>query len=122
VSIETSIAVEGAEEFRAAIEKLDSAIQRHVHLRLTEWAANVEDLAKQLVPVKTGYLRSTIHARVQEWNADIDAEASYASVVEFGTRAMQARPYLYPAVMQHLPRLEQIFLEAIDAAKTEAAT
>jgi HK97 gp10 family phage protein len=122
MSIETSIAVEGAEEFKAAMEKFDSAMQRHVHLQLSEWAANVEDLAKQLVPVRTGYLRSTIHARVQDWNANIDAEAPYAAVIEFGTRAMQARPYLYPAVMQQLLRLEQVFCEAVDAAKTEATT
>jgi len=122
MSVEMSVAVEGAEEFKAEMEKLDAAMQRQVHMRLAEWAANVEALAKQLVHVKTGYLRSTIHARAQNWNADIGAEASYAAVVEFGTRAMQARPYLYPAVMQQLPRLEQIFCEAIDAAKTEATT
>jgi hypothetical protein len=33
---------------------------------------------------------------------------------------MQARPYLYPALQEHLPRLEQIICEAIDSAKAEA--
>jgi hypothetical protein len=33
---------------------------------------------------------------------------------------MQARPYLYPAIEEHLPRLEEVVAEAIDYAKMEA--
>jgi len=65
-------------------------------------------------------LRSSIYARIQEWVAEVGAEAAYAVFVEFGTRYMQARPYLFPAVQEHLPELERIILEALDAAKAEA--
>jgi len=95
-------------------------MQRQVYRYLHSWASDVKALAKQLVPVRTGYLRSTIYAKIQEWVAEIGAEAPYALFVEFGTRHMQAQPYLYPAIQEHLPQLEDIICAAIDAAKAEA--
>jgi len=95
-------------------------MQRQVYRYLHSWASDVKALAKQLVPVRTGYLRSTIYATVQEWVAEIGAEAAYALLVELGTRHMRAQPYLYPAIQEYLPQLEDIICAAIDAAKTEA--
>jgi len=120
MAIEINCDVEGVDEFRAAVERFDSGMQRHVHQQLASWAANVEALAKQIVPVRTGHLRSSIYARIQEWVAEVGTEAAYAVFVEFGTRYMQARPYLFPAVQEHLPELERIILEALGAAKAEA--
>jgi hypothetical protein len=40
--------------------------------------------------------------------------------VELGTRYMRARPDLYPAIQEHLPRLEAIISEGIEAARKEA--
>ena len=102
------------------MQSFDSGMQRQVHSQLASWAADVKALAKQLVPVRTGHLRSSIYASIKEWVADIGAEAAYAYFVELGTRHMKAQPYLYPAIQEHLPRLEQIILEAIDRAKSEA--
>jgi HK97 gp10 family phage protein len=120
VAIEITCDTEGIEEFKQAMQQFDSGIQRHVHRLLASWAADVKTLAKQLAPVRTGHLRSSIYAKIQEWVAEIGAEATYALFVEFGTRYMQAQPYLYPAIQEHLPRLEQIICEAIDQAKAEA--
>jgi HK97 gp10 family phage protein len=112
--------VDGIEEFQAAMSKLDSGLQRHVHRYLASLAADVKAEARRLVPVRTGYLRSTIYARIQEWVAEIGAEATYSFFVEFGTRYMQAQPYLWPAIQQYLPQLENIICQAIDAARAEA--
>jgi len=112
--------VDGIEEFKQALQQFDSGMQRYVHRQLASWAADVKALAKQLVPVRTGHLRSSIYAKIQEWVAEIGAEATYALFVEFGTRYMQAQPYLYPAIQEYLPQLEQIICEAIDQAKAEA--
>jgi len=120
MAVEITCDVEGIEEFKAAMQQLDSGMQRHVHRLLASWAADVKALAKQLVPVRTGHLRSSIYAKIQEWVAEIGAEATYALFVEFGTRYMQAQPFLYPAIQEHLPRLEEIICEAIDQAKAEA--
>jgi len=120
MAVEITCDVEGIEEFQRAMRQFDSGMQRWVHRQLASWAADVKALAKQLAPVRTGHLRSSIYAKIEEWVAEIGAEATYALFVEFGTRYMQARPYLYPAIQEHLPRLEQIICEAIDQAKMEA--
>jgi HK97 gp10 family phage protein len=120
VSIEISCDIKGVEEFQRAMRDFDSAMQRHVHRKLVSWAADVKALAKKIVPVRSGHLRSKIYAEVKEWVARIGADATYAFWVELGTRRMRARPYLYPAIMEYLPRLEQIICEALDAAKAEA--
>jgi len=91
VAVEVTIDIEGVEQFKAAMAKLDSGMQRHVHEQLASWAANVKALARRTVPVRTGYLRSTIYAKIQGWVAQIGAEATYAMFVEFGTRYMRAR-------------------------------
>jgi HK97 gp10 family phage protein len=120
MAVEITCDVEGVEEFKNAMQSFDSGMQRHVHRLLASWAADVKALAKQLAPVRTGHLRSSIYAKISEWVAEIGAEATYALFVELGTRYMQAQPYLYPAIQEHLPQLEVIICEAIDAAKSEA--
>jgi HK97 gp10 family phage protein len=120
MAVEITCDVEGVEEFKNAMQSFDSGMQRHVHRLLASWAADVKALAKQLAPVRTGHLRSSIYAKISEWVAEIGAEATYALFVELGTRYMQAQPYLYPAIQEHLPQLEAIICEAIDAAKSEA--
>ncbi len=120
MSVEVSLDVDGIEEFQQAMSKLDSGLQRHVHRYLASLAADIKAEARRLVPVRTGYLQSTIYARIQEWVAQIGADAAYALFVEFGTRYMQAQPYLWPAIQQYLPQLEDIICQAIDAARAEA--
>jgi len=122
MAVEITCDVEGVEEFKATMQQFDSAMQKYVHRQLASWAADVKALAKQLVPVRTGHLRSGIYAKIQEWVAEIGAEATYALFVELGTRHMQAQPYLYPAIQEYLPQLEAIICEAIDAAKAEAGS
>ena len=120
MAVEISLNLEGVEEFKAALQNFDSAMQRQVHEQLERWAVEVREHAKGLAPVRTGYLRSSIYAKIQGWVAEIGSEAAYAMFVEFGTRYMQARPHLYPAIQEHLPRLEQIICDAINQAKAEA--
>jgi len=120
MAVEITCDVEGVEEFKQAMQQFDSGMQRHVHRQLASWGADVKALAKQLAPVRTGHLRSSIYAKISEWVAEIGAEATYALFVELGTRHMQAQPYLYPAIQENLPHLEAIICEAIDQAKAEA--
>ncbi len=100
--------------------KLDSGLQNEVYRYLHSWAADVKAEAMRLVPVRTGYLRSTIYAKVKEWIAEIGADATYAYFVEFGTRNMMAQPFMYPAIQKYLPELESLIVAAIQQAKTEA--
>jgi len=120
MAIEITCTMEGIEEFKALMQQFDSGMQCHVQRLLAGWAEKVKELAKQLVPVRTGYLRNSIYAQISEWVVEIGAEATYALFVELGTRYMQAQPYLFPAIQEYLPQLETIICEAIDQAKAEA--
>ena len=119
MSVTVSINLQGIEEFQRAIDRFNSSIKNQVQTQLSNWALIVQRDAERIVPVRTGYLRSTIYAKMQEWQMEIGAEAIYAAAVEFGTRFMQAKPYLNPAIETHLPELENVVLQAIDLAKTE---
>lgn len=119
-SVEVSLDADGIEEFQEAMSKFDSGMQRNVHQYLASLAADIKAEAMRLVPVRAGYLRSTIYARIQEWIAKIGADATYALFVEFGTKNMQAQPYLWSAIQEYLPQLENIICQAIDAARAEA--
>jgi HK97 gp10 family phage protein len=120
MSVEITLDLAGAEEFKQAIAQFDAEMQRQVHEQLAKWAETVKTEATRLVPVRTGYLRSTIFARIQEWNTEVGAEAAYAANVEFGTRYAMAQPFLNPAVQARLPELERVLVEALNLAKVEA--
>jgi len=102
------------------MQRFDSGMQREVHSFLASWAADVKAQAVKNAPMVTGYLRSTIYAKVKEWVVDVGADAAYALFIELGTKYMQAQPYLYPAIQQYLPELESVIVSAIEQAKAEA--
>jgi HK97 gp10 family phage protein len=120
MSVSVNLDVSGAEEFSRAVGNFDSAMQSRVQEQLGNWAEDVQAEAQRVVPVRTGYLQSSIYANVQGWQVEVGAEASYAAAVEFGTRYAQAQPYITPAVEAYLPSLETVIAEALEQAKAEA--
>ena len=120
MSVNVQIDLQGGEEFAQAMNRLDVQMQAQVQAKLAGWAETVKAEAQQIVPVRTGNLRNSIFARTQQWQTEVGAEAAYAAAIELGTFRARARPFLQPALEQHLPELEQVLLEAVDAAKGEA--
>ena len=75
-------------------------------------AQNILATANTLVPVRTGYLKSTIAIeQPSKFQIKVKATAPYAYYVEFGTKRMSARLFLTNSVNQHLnelaPEIEQ---------------
>jgi HK97 gp10 family phage protein len=67
-------------------------------------AQDILATANTLVPVRTGYLKSTLAVeQPSDFQLKIKATAPYAYYVEFGTRKMSARLFLTNSVNQHLP-------------------
>ena len=120
MSVSINVDLLGAEEFAQALNRFDVAMKNRVQQQLMGWAETVKADAERLVPVRTGYLQSTIYAKSIEWQIEVGAEAAYAAAVEFGTRYSRAKPYLNPSVQAYLPSLERVLLEALDSAKMEA--
>jgi HK97 gp10 family phage protein len=120
MSVEITCDVDGIEEFQAAMQRFDAAMQNQVRRFLISWAADVKAAAMRNAPVRTGHLRSSIYATVKDFVAQIGAEATYALFVEVGTRYMRAQPYLWPAIQEYLPSLEMNIVGALEQAKAEA--
>jgi len=79
-------------------------------------AFDVERIAKTLAPVDTGFLKNSIHTVIQASNfrtygAEVIADASYASYVEYGTSRMAPQPFMQPA----LDRVSPGFVAAMTA-------
>lgn len=67
-------------------------------------AQDILATANTLVPVRTGYLKSTLAIeQPSNFQLKVKATAPYAYYVEFGTRKMSARLFLTNSVNQHLP-------------------
>jgi Bacteriophage HK97-gp10, putative tail-component len=77
-------------------------------------ADRILETSNVLVPVRTGFLKSTLGYR-QDNNFQVIffATAPYASYVEFGTSRIAARLFLTRAIMQHQPEFYQEVLSAL---------
>lgn len=61
-------------------------VQDAVDVFLRKSALTIEGAAKQLAPVDTGRLRSSIASEFAPWRAQVGTTVFYAPFVEFGTR------------------------------------
>jgi hypothetical protein len=85
---------------------------------LEDVGGQMEGRATQVVPVRTGFLRSTIYHRVDRGalTLELGATADYALYVEMGTRRMAAEPYIRPAWDAHQDQLLQALVLGIMSA------
>lgn len=96
----SSIDVDAADFMRGlqrALDKLELQTERDL-LRL---AIRVQNNARELCPVDTGRLRSSImHVPGEDARGpyvDVGTNVEYATHVEYGTSRMSAQPFLRPA-------------------------
>ena len=120
MAVQVNININGVEDFKAALASFDSGMKTQVHEQIRKWALDVKSSAGSRAPVKSGRLRDSVYAKVGDWVAQVGTGVSYAVFVEFGTRYLRARPFLYPAIQEALPLLESVICEALQAAKREA--
>lgn len=76
-------------------------------------------VAKDLVPVYTGHLRSTITASASDDGCCCETDCDYAQYVEYGTVYMGAQPYFEPALSAALNAATPYWEEAVDLALAE---
>lgn len=76
-------------------------------------------VAKDLVPVYTGHLRSTITASASDDGCCCETDCDYAQYVEYGTVYMGAQPYFEPALSAALNAATPYWDEAVDLALAE---
>lgn len=95
--------------FRRQLTKDVAAIRIQTIQELEGLAIDITNRAKQLSPVRTGFLRSTIGWRREGNTVIIFVRAFYARFIEFGTRFSSAQPFMRPAFAEALSRFAQKF-------------
>jgi HK97 gp10 family phage protein len=100
------------------LEAALAKIQDQISAGLEEAGKEIVIYAQQIVPVRTGFLRSTIGYEVADAQLIIRATANYAAYVEFGTRRMKSEPYIRPAIDAYMQAIASSLTEQVLAAFT----
>ena len=91
------IKLEGMEKLQV---KLKKNVQMNYVKRIVKrnWAA-LQESAQRKVPVDTGNFKRSIGLEIRDsgLTAEVEPTAEYAAYVEYGTRYMNAQPYMRPS-------------------------
>lgn len=96
--------------FQSNLGKFDKATKEQLAKAAEIIGGMAESYAKELCPVDTGNLRNSItHATEDEGRTVvIGTSVEYAPYVELGTYKMKARPYLRPAIENHIDEYKDV--------------
>lgn len=83
------------------------------------FATTFLQVARQLVPVDTGYLRSTLKAEGYDTYCCAETDCEYAQYPEFGTWCQAEQPYFRPALKQAIMAAKPYWDRAQQEALTE---
>lgn len=83
------------------------------------FAETFMSVSKRLVPVDTGYLRSTLRAEGSSTHCVAETDCEYAQYPEFGTYCQAAQPYFTPALEEALAEAEPYWSDAQEWALLE---
>lgn len=89
---------------------LEVTLQRDVPMLVLERIGKrMVELAKEIVPVRTGNLRDSIDMKISGDTVIVGSDVNYSIYVELGTSKMSAQPYLIPSLFQAIHELEREF-------------
>lgn len=89
------------------------AIRQAIRSALRDIGERAVGYATDVVPVRTGNLKSSIAYDADDRQVIIGSDVHYASYVEEGTTRMRPRPYLRPAIVGHLDEYREIIRRAM---------
>lgn len=111
-----AVRIEGLGRLRRKLGKLGPAGRDAVRREIKRAALNVQNGARERVPVDTGRLRNSI-AHVIDLDgmrAVIGTNVEYAPYVELGTFRASAQPYLFPAFEAEKPKIRARLRKALN--------
>lgn len=104
----------GITQVQNKLSNLSNAAMNNFSNKLYKVGLEVEAKAKQLAPVRTGRLRSSIHTTQKNPKLVlVGSNVRYAPFVEFGTVKTPAQPYLRPALQAVKPNMNRIVGELL---------
>lgn len=116
MSIDIEVDITELEKLREDLVLLDITLDKDIPpLVLERLGARVVELAKQIVPVRTGRLRDSITMKFNgKDEVVIGSDVDYSVYVELGTSRMAAQPYLIPSLFQAINELSEEFPEFLN--------
>lgn len=106
--------------YQFSVSSGDVEVEVDYSWALEEAVATFIQVATDLVPVRTGYLCSTIDAETDGYEfAEFYADAEYAQYVEYGTWCCPEQPYFRPALEEALDVFKNLAQEAYNEAQQE---
>lgn len=92
-----SIEIKGLEELQKKL--VDNADPARIRQMVKRHGAQLQNKTQRLAPCKSGTLRRSIELEISlsGFQATVRPTAHYAQYVEYGTRKMNAHPFLKPA-------------------------
>ena len=81
-----AVSLSGMKQLEGKLDNLTTALKKDVGDEINASALKIENQAKKLAPVNLGQLRGSINTdMINELTYSVEAKASYAPYVEFGT-------------------------------------
>jgi len=99
-----TVKVNGIPEALSKLKKYQFKKKEQIKQELRIGAFKIEGFAKDLVVVDTGRLMSSITTDDSDIGIlimRVGTDVFYAPYIEFGTKVMMARPYLFPAFFSY---------------------
>ena len=88
-------------------------MKKATQIALTKIGIKAEAYAANEAPVDTGRLRSSITYLVDDDTMFLGTNVEYAIYQEFGTRYQKGKPFLRPAIMNHVQEYTKIVEEEL---------
>lgn len=108
--------------FRRALKKLGNELPDATEAAGMAFALVVQNQARELAPVDTGRLKSSIAAGPSRppYTAEVGSNVRYAPHVEFGTYKMRAQPFMRPAITFAMSLWPSIVRQKVDPVLRKA--
>lgn len=108
------IDLRGIANLEKALKEMPGLVKEELGKAVEELVLIVEVKAKELCPVDTGLLRSSITPVIASWaEAYVGTNTEYAPYVEFGTKHSPAQPFLEPAFLEGQKQASKVFGRAV---------
>jgi HK97 gp10 family phage protein len=94
-----SVEVYGNRVILDNLDKLSEIIHAAVEMKMEDAATVGLQVAEDLVPVDTGFLRSRLDVEVRDDQIILTDDADYALFVELGTSKQSPQPFMMPGAV-----------------------
>jgi HK97 gp10 family phage protein len=103
MSVQISVTLPNLEALAEGLDNVSEGLGSAVSTALMNVGNTMLMAAQTLVPVRTGYLKSTLALeQISQFQIRLIAGAGYAAYVEFGTRRMAPRLFLTRSIQAHI--------------------